>query len=185
MSVREIHVAGILTLLLALTVSPARARTSEIETGGFRVDHEMVLPGTPGEIYDAITGDVSGWWDHSMSANPKKFFIEARPGGGFYEIFNDRGDGVRHAVVIYADRGKLLRFEGPLGLSGYAIHMVHTIEFAAEGTDRTRLHLTVRAAGEIQDGWAEAVDRTWHHFLVERFKPYVESGMKPLPRELR
>ena len=182
MTVRGTWVAGALAVLFALPASDAPGRTSDIETGGFQVEHEMTLPGTPEEIYDAITGDVSGWWDHSMSGSPKKFYIEPRPGGGFYEIFNDRGDGVRHATVIYADRGKLLRFEGPLGLSGFAIHMVHTYEFAAEGDDQTRLRLVVRAAGEIQDGWAEAVDQTWHHFLVERFKPYVESGMQPLPK---
>ena len=35
-------------------------------------------------------------------------YIEPRPGGGFIEIFDDEGNGVLHATVIYADRGKLL-----------------------------------------------------------------------------
>ncbi|HUP00152.1 MAG TPA: hypothetical protein VM737_01310 [Gemmatimonadota bacterium] len=101
--------------------------------------------------------------------------IDSRPGGGFTEIFDESGDGVEHARVITAHRGALLRFEGPLGFSGRALTIVHTLAFEAAG-DSTRLTLTVRGAGELEDGWSEAVDRVWHHFLIERFKPYVESG---------
>jgi hypothetical protein len=78
--------------------------------------------------------------------------------------------------VIYAQHGKFLRFDGPLGLSGKALHMVHTYEFTHVGADSTRLKVTVRASGEMEAGWAETVDGVWWHFLVEQFKPYVESG---------
>ena len=84
--------------------------------------------------------------------------------------------GVLHATVIFAQRGKLLRFDGPLELSGHAIQMVHTYNFESIGTDSTLLTLSVRASGEIQEGWSDIVQNVWHHFLVERFKPYVESG---------
>ncbi len=53
--------------------------------------------------------DTNDWWDHSFAENPEKLFIEARPGGGFYEIFDTQGNGARHATVIYAERGKMLR----------------------------------------------------------------------------
>ncbi len=53
--------------------------------------------------------------------------------------------------------------------------MVHTIAFEAVG-DSTRLALTVRGAGQLEEGWKGAVARVWWHFLVERFKPFVESG---------
>jgi len=43
-------------------------------------------PGDPVFVYDHLTGDISEWWDHSFSEKPYKLFIEARPGGGFYEI---------------------------------------------------------------------------------------------------
>lgn len=154
---------------------PGSAGVREIELGGFAVEHELVLPGSPETIYDAITGDVSGWWDHTFSESPRRLYMEAKPGGGFYEIFDEAGNGVQHATVTFAERGKRLRFEGPLGFSGHALRMVHTYEFEAAG-DSTRLKLSVHGAGELQDGWAEAVDGVWHHFLVERFKPYVEEG---------
>ncbi len=49
----------------------------------FSFEKEVTLPGTPEIIFDAVTGDISGWWDHSFSENPKKFYIEPKPGGGF------------------------------------------------------------------------------------------------------
>lgn len=146
----------------------------ELEFGAFAFERQLVVPGTPEVVYDALTGDVSGWWDHTFSESPERLVLEAIPGGGFYEVFA-AGQGALHARVIYADRGKLLRFDGPLGLSGKALQMVHTFGFEPVG-DSTRITLEVHAAGEIEDGWAEAVESVWRHFLVERFKPYVEAG---------
>lgn len=169
-----------LTLAVAAAVAGlaagASAEHGELPTGAFSVELELVLPGAPETIYDAITGDIGDWWDHSFSQSPKRFYLEAKPGGGFWEIFDDSGDGVLHATVIYAQRGKILRFDGPLGLSGKAVHMIHTFAFSHAGTDSTRLKLTVRAAGEMEPGWPATVDQVWWHFLVERFKPYIESG---------
>jgi hypothetical protein len=178
---RAVHdrclVSGVLVALAALCAAlPAAAEHKPLEVGAFNVTHELVLPGAPEVIYDAITGDLSGWWDHSFSDEPASFVLEPTPGGGFWEIFDDSGDGVRHATVIFAERGKWLRFEGPLGFSGKAVHIVYTYKFTPVGEDSTRLNLDVRAAGEIEEGWAETMDAVWHHFLFERFKPYVEAG---------
>jgi len=178
LALRRVDVAALCVVaLVAGTARMGAAEHHEVRTGAFVVEHELDLPGSPETIYDAITGDISSWWDHSFSEKPARFYIDARPGGGFYEIFDASGDGVRHAEVILAQRGKMLRFEGPLGLSGNAIQMVMTYSFEAVGEDSTRLELRVHAAGEMQDRWAEAVDGVWHHFLFERLKPpYVESG---------
>jgi len=142
----------------------------------FSFDKEVTLPGTPENIFDAVTGDISGWWDHHMSEHPKKLFIEPKPGGGFWEIFDDEGNGVLHATVIYADRGKKLRFDGPLGLSGNAIQMVTTYEFEPIGNDSTLFKVSVHAAGEVEEGTPALVEKVWEHFIYEQFKPYIESG---------
>ena len=78
--------------------------------------------------------------------------------------------------MIYAERGKMLRFDGPLGLSGKAVQMVCTYEFIETSTDSTTLKLSVHASGEIDEGLPAIVELVWHHFLFERFKPYIESG---------
>jgi hypothetical protein len=159
-----------------LVASSAAAAPQERPYGAFSVEKTVVLPGTPAAIYDAATGDISGWWDHSFSESPKRFVIEAKPGGGFWEIFDDSGDGVKHATVIFAKRGEMLRFQGPLGLSGRALLIVHTYTFEAAGPDSTRLTVTVNASGEVEPGLPETVDRVWDHFILNRFAAYVNAG---------
>jgi hypothetical protein len=168
----------IILLLLYLIFSPAPAANRELPTGAFEVTHQLTLPGSPEKIFDTVTGDISGWWDHSFSEKPSKFYIEPRPGGGFFEIFDEAGNGVKHAEVIFAGRGKILRFDGPLGLSGHAVKVVTTYSFESSGSDSTLLKVTVNAAGEMEAGWAETVDRVWYHFLFERLKLYIEKQSK-------
>lgn len=152
--------------------------TSGIKYDVFSFKKELTLPGSPEEIFDAATGDISGWWDHSFSDNPKKFYIEPKPGGGFWEIFDDEGNGVLHATVIAADRGKLLRFDGPLGLAGAAIQLVTTYTFEpSDATDSsTMMKISVHASGEMNEGTAELVESVWNHFIFDRFKTYIEEG---------
>jgi hypothetical protein len=164
----------IVVLFIYSTFFFAQEQTTKFDV--FTFDKEVQLPGTPDVIFDAVTGDISGWWDHSFSENPKKFFIEAKPGGGFWEIFDDEGNGVLHARVIYCDRGKILRFDGPLGLSGKAIKVVTTYEFEPVGTDSTLFKVSLHAAGEVDEGIPAIVENVWDHFIFEQLKPYVEEG---------
>jgi uncharacterized protein YndB with AHSA1/START domain len=165
----------VITLVVLAIASLARGDTKELKTGGFQVQQELVLPATPEAVYDTMTGDISGWWDHSFSAHPKRLFIEPKPGGGFWEIFDDAGNGVLHATVIYADRGKTLRFTGPLGFSGQAVTFVTSFDFTPDPAG-TKLRVTCNVVGQVEDGEDKTVDAVWHHFLVERLKPYIESG---------
>ncbi len=119
----------------------------------------MKLPGTPEQIFDAATGDISGWWDHSFSENPKKFFIEAKPGGGFWEIFDEEGNGAMDATVIYAKRPEKIRFDGPLGLSGRAVQIVTTYEFSELGKDSTWMKVSVHGSGEMEEGMPVIVEK--------------------------
>jgi uncharacterized protein YndB with AHSA1/START domain len=172
-------ISALVALFVSLTIisfpSRTRGETKDLKTGAFQVQQELILPASPEAVYDAMTGDISGWWDHSFSQHPKRLFIEAKPGGGFWEIFDDAGNGVLHATVIYADRGKILRFTGPLGFSGQAVNFVITWEFLPDPAG-TKLRLTCNVSGQIADGEDKTVDAVWHHFLVERLKPFIESG---------
>jgi hypothetical protein len=164
--------------LVILILSPAAAQETKPKYDVFSFEQQITLPGTTTRIYDAMTGDISGWWDHSFSEKPYKLYIDAIPGGGFYEIFNAGGDGARHATVILSDRGKILRYDGPLGLSGKAIQMVTTYEFSTAGADSTLVKVSVHGSGEVDEGIPAKIESVWHHFLYERLKPYVEGGMK-------
>lgn len=170
------YFAHVAFVLISFNLTLLGQESKPVEYGVFSFEEELVLPGTPEIIYDAATGDISGWWDHSFTENPLKLYIEPKPGGGFYEIFDETGDGVLHASVIAAHRGKLLRLDGPLGLAGMAIQIVSTYAFEPVETDSTRMTLSIHASGEMQDGLKDIVQRVWKHFLFDRFKPYVESG---------
>jgi hypothetical protein len=165
----------IIILVISISID-STAQENKPKYDIFSFEQQLNLPGSPVEIYDAITGDISGWWDHSFSDKPYKLYLEAKPGGGFYEIFNESGDGAKHATVIYAERGKMIRFDGPLGLSGKAFQMVCTYEFKEAGADSTTLILSVHGSGEMEEGIPMIVESVWYHFLFERFKPYIESG---------
>lgn len=165
--------AAVLSLWAAWGSQTSTSTTEPRPFGAFAFRDSVDVPIGPVEAYDAFV-DVDAWWDHRFSDRPAEFFIDARPGGGFFEVFDESGDGVLHAQVIAADRGKLLRLHGPLGLSGYAVDVVYTVEFEPFETG-TIVRLDVRGAGELEDGWPGAIEGVWRHFLADRYKPYVEE----------
>jgi hypothetical protein len=171
-----LRLVALVALAVTLACGAALADNKPLSTGAFEVTQRVILPGTPEQIFDAVTGDISGWWDHTVSGDPLKLYIEAKPGGHFWEVFDEDGNGVIHATVTAAHRGKMLRFVGPLGLAGNSIEMVHTYEFSTVDKSNTLLKVTVRAHGHVEAGWAETVDGVWQHFIHEQLKPYVESG---------
>lgn len=146
------------------------------ESKVFSFQKEVTLPGSPNDIWNIVTGDISGWWDHSFYDKPVKFYIDPKPGGGFWEIFDEEGNGVLHATVIYADKGKLLRFEGPLGLSGKAIQVVTTYQFESSGNDSTKFIVSLNAAGQVEEGIPAIVEKVWDHFIFDRLEPFVNSN---------
>ena len=179
-------VAACLLVGVAGLVAPARAEVTALALGGFDLQQHLVVRGTPTQVYDMITGDLLPWWDHHFTEHPHALYIEPWPGGGFYEIFDAQGNGVRHATVTWAERGKRLRFEGPLGLAGRALDLVCTYDLAAQGPDSTAISFAASMAGKCDAELAAGVDGVWRHFLVERLKPYAgtEAALhrKPWPR---
>ena len=173
-----------LLIIAVLTISIgacSHQKTDETKTSppSFTFTLETQVPGTPVNVYDNLTGDISPWWEHTYSDNPHRLYIEAKPGGGFYEIFDESGDGVRHAVVTGAQRGKLLHMEGPLGLAGHALTLVTTYHLSAIN-DSTLLKVEVHGAGEFKEDWPEVIENVWQHFIIEQFKPYWEEKYQSL-----
>ena len=161
--------------LILLCAGAVLAEPTEFPVKGYVLNLDVMLPVAPEKAFDLTTGDISGWWDHHMSEHPKQLYIEPRPGGGFFEIFDDSGNGVRHAVVTCAERGKRLRFEGPLGMAGRAFTMVTTWDYEAAG-DSTRLTCTVNMNGQIDADTAKLVEGVWRHFLIEQLQPWAAKN---------
>ncbi len=162
-------------LLILMSACLVAAQPAEFPVKGFTFTQEITLPVSPDTAFDLMTGDISGWWDHTFSEKPKRLFIDRTPGGAYWEIFDDAGNGVKHATVIYAERGKKFRMEGPLGLSGRAFVGVYTYDYAAIA-EGTKVTLTVNMLGQLDAEFAGIVQSVWNHFLVEQLQPYVASG---------
>lgn len=159
----------------AEAVAPPSVEASR--TDAFVLRQSVTLPGSPDSVWSVVTGDIEPWWDHHVTEDPHRFYIEPEPGGCFCEIFDESGDGVQHARVTFARRGDRLILEGPLGLMGNALHMVTTYRLEARG-DSTRLSVEIHGAGEVREGWPETIARVWRHFLHERLKPYMEGRLE-------
>lgn len=145
----------------------------------YEVTLEVALAASPAEVWEAITGDISGWWDHRFSERPAAFFIDARPGGGFFEYFDADGkNGVRHAVVLRAEKERQLIFEGPLGFLGDAVSVVTNWTLTPLAGDRTRLAARISVSGLDREGNAEALAGVWRHFLAERLAGYLAAGCR-------
>ena len=179
---RTLWSALVIQIGVALSLPGARAQEPDGSPDG-EIDSlvaisfmlETSLPGTPEAVFDGITGDLTGWWDHGFSERPWRYVLEPRPGGHFIELFDEAGNGAIHADVTYAHRGRRLRFEGPLGFSGQAVRIVTTYDFEASGSDSTRLTVNVNASGTLDDGERGALRAVWQHFILNRFKPYWEE----------
>jgi hypothetical protein len=150
-----------------------------MELRGFAIEKEVMVPLDPVAAFDAFTGDVRPWWDHTFSEKPARLVIEARPGGHFLEVFDEAGNGVVHGLVTWSERGKKLVIRGWLGpFHSMAGVLVHTFSFLPAESG-TKITASIRMAGEFDGSTASAVDRVWDHFLIERFKPYAEKRGKP------
>lgn len=168
---------AIVSILILTVASLSYGGTSACSV--FEFSFTVELPASPAVVWNSATGNVGDWWDHSMSENPYKLVIEAWPGGQFREEFDEFGNGVIHADITYAKENEMLRMDGPMGLAGYAVHMVTTWTFVPGEKDNTTIMaIEVHAAGEIQDGWDAIVEKTWHHFIEDRLGAYLADDPK-------
>ena len=71
-----ITIAAVAVVALVAGVEPARAEVLKSSPSGFSLEHELVLPLSPEEAFDVMTGDISGWWDHSFSGAPKAYYTD-------------------------------------------------------------------------------------------------------------
>jgi uncharacterized protein YndB with AHSA1/START domain len=160
----------------SLAADPLRAGEAvEFPVRGITLEKEVPIAAPPDEAWNAFTGDVSGWWDHTFSGKPRKLVIDRLPGGGFWEIFDAEGHGVKHAEILWAEPGKVLKMRGPLGFSGKAVDLVHTFRFEPDGAG-TKILFTLNALGQLDDLDVAALEQVWEHFLVERFQAHVAAG---------
>lgn len=173
----------IVMLAAGLAALQETAEVQAFEPQGFVTSVTVEIGAPVADVFDAATGDVTGWWDHSFWENPAEMVIEPRFDGRFYERFEAGSEnGSLHARVIFVNAPTELRLHGPLGLSGRAVDLVSSwrLEEAGEG-DATRFTVELHMSGEIDAELAGVVRSVWQHFIGARLKPYVEAGCHLTP----
>ncbi|MCP2677975.1 SRPBCC domain-containing protein [Maricaulaceae bacterium NA33B04] len=172
-----------ITAIAAATLIISAADATDVvsiepyEPQAFRAQVVVLIEAPIEEVFDAATGDVTGWWDHSFSLNPAEMVIEPVFGGRFYErLYADRNDGALHATVIYVDAPTKLTMNGPLGLSGRAVDLVSAWTLSEPELGGTEFTVDLSMAGEVDSDLASAVAGVWDHFIRERLKVYIEAG---------
>jgi hypothetical protein len=113
-----------IAIALALASAPALAEVKPANSTSFLSSHKAEVKATPLELWKRLIAPKD-WWnpDHSWSGSVAGFYIDAKAGGCFCEMFQKKdGKGklqttgsVEHMRVIFADPGKVLRMQGALG----------------------------------------------------------------------
>ena len=73
------RVAGLVLLVVPIISALAQDPAGQPLYGTFAFEMTISVPGSRGEVFNALTGDISAWWDHSFSKNPYRFYIEPKP----------------------------------------------------------------------------------------------------------
>jgi uncharacterized protein YndB with AHSA1/START domain len=143
--------------------------------GSLHIEQEVTLAAPPARVYQALTDEVSAWWGapYLIGGRARSLRLEARLGGRFYQEW-DAGDGALWAVVSSLRRGEHLELTGPMGMSGSVQGRVR-LELHPEGQG-TRLTLSHRAIGDVDDQTRASYTKGWTDLLGTRLKAFVEKG---------
>lgn len=114
----------ILLAAIAVAASPAQAEVKQASDAGFLVSHMAEVSAQPDAVWKRLL-TPKDWWNaaHSWSGSTAGFAIDAKAGGCFCELFQEKDakgvlrtvGSVEHMRVIFVQPGKVLRMQGALG----------------------------------------------------------------------
>lgn len=166
----------------------AAAEVKSSSPAGFVVQIELPVAAAPVDVYTRLF-EIGRWWSdaHTYSGKASNLTLKNEPGGCFCESLGGAPGGgfVRHAVLEYSDKGKLVRLSGGLGpLQELGAQGVLSFHFRPAEKAGTRLVVRYVVGGYPTDekglaAMAGPVDSVLKEQL-ERFRRYVETG-KPTP----
>ncbi len=146
--------AALALVLMAVAAPPARAEVVSREADGFVASGNALVPKPPAAVWAALL-QWGAWWspEHSYSGQAANFALAPNADGALVERWD--GGSVRHAVVLAAFPGKLLRLQGGFGpLQALPVSAVLEFRLVPEGAG-TRLSFTYRVAGPGFAGLAD------------------------------
>jgi DNA-binding transcriptional ArsR family regulator len=147
---------------------------ADVERPAIDVALDVMIAGTPKDVFAALTEDIGGWWGYpALDSRALSLSLDASLGGHFVEYWDDGGQLIATVTGLSADDH--LTMTGPFHL-GLAVG-VATFDLT-EIADGTRLHFTFRAFGAIDPAMAEGMDAGWKQLVGTRLKALVETGRR-------
>ena len=134
-----------------------------IDVGSLDVTAELTVDADRERVFDTLLR-VGDWWPHRFR-DGSQVVLEARPGGAFREDFPN-GGGAVYGTVTFVDQPETFSISGPMGMAG-AVTAVWTMTFTSLDDDpaRTRVTLTHRGYGDIDDEARQSYRAGWHAVL--------------------
>jgi uncharacterized protein YndB with AHSA1/START domain/DNA-binding transcriptional ArsR family regulator len=137
------------------------------------IEQELVIHASPQQVFEALTIGIDAWWMKGFESPHSTFHLEPMAGGRFYEDFGQGRGSAFFATVTYLEPGKKLRLMGPMGMSG---PVMGTIAFdLVPERDGTRLTLSHRVVGAVDEDDRETYTHGWQELLGEHLKRLVEQ----------
>jgi uncharacterized protein YndB with AHSA1/START domain len=140
------------------------------------IEQELTIQAPPGTVFTALTRNLSAWWGRPYVHDDRRVIalrLEPTVGGRFWEDWGD-GDGALYASVSAIRAPEELILSGPFGMGGLCTSVVRFTLSEVRG--RTRLALSHRAAGEIDEEREQRYRVGWEDLLGQRLRAFLERG---------
>lgn len=146
------------------------------ELGQFHIEQEIRIHAPAAKVFQALTQDVAAWWGapYQLTPNPTALILEPFAGGRLYEEFAQGS--ASWAVVQNIRQDDYLVLEGRFGMRGAVVNVVTFVVTEQDGG--TRLQLSHRAMGEVNDDLAAGYRAGWEDLAGVRLKAFVEEGTR-------
>jgi uncharacterized protein YndB with AHSA1/START domain len=136
------------------------------------------------KVWKALTADIGRWWPRTFcSPNAKKFTLEAKIGGRFFEDHGPKGGLMWGSVITLETNASLTiaaDFTPAFGGPG-RVYTAFTLEDDGAGT---KLSVRETGSGSLDSNTPGSLADGWRMLLEGQLKPYCE-GKKPLERAFR
>lgn len=159
------------------TMSTQNAPTTEPATV-FCVRCEVRIDAPRAAVWEALVGDVSGWWHPAYQVRPDNRGIRLEPvaGGHLVEDWGD-GEGLVWGEVVVVKRHETISVCGDTaGQWGGPSRSFMTWELEPDGDHATRLRFVQEGFGRATDETVKNLDGGWIYLFEECLKRFVETG---------
>ncbi len=162
---------------MATTKQQTQPKNQQAVEGSFSLDLDFTINAPPARVFQAIVHEVNVWWTYRLADRPSMMILEPHVGGRLYEDWG-AGLGAMWGVVMAFDGERMIRLQGPLGMT-MPVTSVYTMTLNPGEDGTTTLHLAHQCAGLIRENWGQAHREGWTELLGSHLKNWVERGTPP------